>query len=188
MSEYDWQGLLKSWSRYILSLSDYKEYIPAETIDELNGWIGYPAASDDQITKVENRLKARLPKSYREFLKTSNGWSAAGPYVKRILPVQEIEWVAAKRRNWLEYWKKGLLVGSGFDDLLAFKHILPYDPDLLETGLQISVEDIGIYLLIPSLKSDNGEWQAWLFEGETGVKQYRSFWDLMLTEFENIKI
>jgi hypothetical protein len=184
MTYEDWPGLLKSWSKFILASRDYRELIPAELIDEQNLWIGYPGASEAQIRQTENRLKTRLPQTYREFLKITNGWPTAGPYVGRILPVHEIEWVAARRRDWLENWKLGMKFGFGIDNLSAIRDLLGFDHDLLEGGLQISNEDVGIYLLIPGLKSEAGEWEAWCFEGETGAIRHRSFWDLMQYEFD----
>ncbi len=182
MIDHQWPDLLHSWSRHILATSDYRDYLPEEVIDEQNLWIGYPGASEEQIAQAEARLKTRLPESYREFLKVSNGWPTGGPYVARILPVEEIEWVSARKRNWLEGWKLGVRLGSGRDDPSVFREMLGFDIGLLESGLEISNEDVGIYLLIPGLKSADGEWEAWCFEGETGAMRYSSFWDLMQDE------
>lgn len=91
MIDCKWHELLKSWSRHILATSDYRDYLPEEVIDEENFWIGYPGASEEQIVRAERRLKTRLPESYREFLKITNGWPTGGPYVTRILPVEELE-------------------------------------------------------------------------------------------------
>lgn len=78
----------------------------------------------------------------------------------------------------------GVKLGSGRDDASLFRDMLGFDIDLLESGLEISNENVGIYLLIPSLKSEEGEWEAWCFEGETEAIRYRSFWDLMQNEFD----
>jgi len=37
---------------------------------------------------------------------------------------------------------------------------------------------------MPGLRSADGEWEAWCFEGETGALRYRSFRDLMQAEFD----
>lgn len=185
MTDFDWRQLLNSWSRHILATSDYRDYLPEEVIDQKNQWIGYPGAGEEQIARAERRLKTRLPESYREFLKVSNGWPTGGPYVTRILPVEEIEWVSTRKRDWLEYWKLGVKLGSGREDPSVFREMLGFDLRLLESGLEISdEEDIGVYLLIPGLKSAGGEWEAWCFEGETGATRYPSFWDLMRAEFD----
>ncbi len=187
MSNYDWRQLLNSWSRHILATSDYRDYLPEEVIDEQNLWIGYSGASEEQIVQAERRLKTRLPESYREFQKVSNGWPVGGPYVARILAVEEIEWVSARKRDWLEGWKLGVKLYSGRDDPSVFREMLGFDIHLLESGLEISNEDVGIYLLIPSLKSEDGEWEAWCFEGETGAMRYRSFDELMQAEYRTVK-
>ena len=50
---------------------------------------------------------------------------------------------------------------------------------------QISDGDIGVCLLNPKVISDQGEWDAWVFESETGAIRYRSFWELMRAEYES---
>ncbi|WP_172797803.1 SMI1/KNR4 family protein [Longilinea arvoryzae] len=153
-------------------------------IDQKNQWIGYSGAGEEQIAQAEARLKTRLPESYREFLKVSNGWPTGGPYVGRILPIEEIEWVSARKRDWLEGWK----LGFGSDDPSVFREIMGFDLRLLEGGLEISDErDIGVYLLMPGLKSADGEWEAWCFEAEGGAMRYRSFDELMQAEYRKVK-
>ncbi len=58
-------------------------------------------AGEEQILQAERRLKTMLPEYYREFLTISNGWPTDGPYVTRILPVEEIAWVSEWKRDWL---------------------------------------------------------------------------------------
>ena len=187
MIDHQWHELLQSWSRHILATGDYRDYLPEEAIDKQNLWIGYPGAGEEQILQAERCLKTMLPESYREFLKISNGWPTGGPYVTRILPVEEIAWVSERKRDWLEYWKLGIKLSSGRHDPSVFREMLGFDIRLLENGLEISNQDVGVYLLIPSLKSADGEWEAWCFEGETDAMRYRSFWDLMQGEFDLLR-
>lgn len=77
--------------------------------------------------------------------------------------------------------------GLGSSDLSAIEDMLGFDIHMLESGLEISGEDMGVYLLIPGSKSAAGEWEAWCFEGETGVIRYHSFYDLMQGEFELLR-
>lgn len=74
MGSFDWKSFLLCWSQIILeSMNDEeKQQLPQEVLD--SGWFGYPGATDEQIAKVEARLQRRLPPSYREFLKVTNGW------------------------------------------------------------------------------------------------------------------
>ena len=104
MIDHQWPDLLQSWSRHILATRDYRDFLSAQGIDKQNPWIGYPGAGEEQIAQAESRLNTRLPESYREFPKISNGWPVGGPYVMRILPVEEIEWVSTRKRDLLEYW------------------------------------------------------------------------------------
>lgn len=185
MIDFQWHGLLQSWSRHTLAAGDDRDNLSAEWLDEQTLWIGYPGAGEEQIARAERRLKTRLPESYREFLKITNGWPAGGPYVTRILPVEKIEWVSARKRDWLESWKLGMRLGSGNGDLATIGERLGFDIRTLESGLEISdEEDIGVYLLMPGLKSADDEWEAWCFEGETGAVRYPSFWELMRAEFD----
>ncbi len=76
-------------------------------------------------------------------------------------------------------------LGSGNGDLATIGERLGFDIRTLESGLEISdEEDIGVYLLMPGLKSADDEWEAWCFEGETGAVRYPSFWELMRAEFD----
>lgn len=184
MSDPDWHTLLNSWSRHNLAAGDDRDNLSAEGFDEQALWIGYPGAGEEQIAQAEHRLKTRLPESYRKFLKITNGWSTGGPYVTNILPVEEIEWVSTRKRAWLEYWKLGMRLGSENGDLSAIEEGLGFDIRTLESSLEISDEDMGVYLLMPGLKSVDGEWEAWCFEGETGAVRYPSFWELMRAEFD----
>lgn len=76
-------------------------------------------------------------------------------------------------------------LGSGREDPSVFREMLGFGLRLLESGLEIGdEEDVGVYLLMPGLRSADGEWEAWCFEGETGALRYRSFRDLMQAEFD----
>ncbi|MCU1023109.1 SMI1/KNR4 family protein [Stenotrophomonas maltophilia] len=53
-------------------------------------WCGVPGASEKDIVDAENRLGVRLPKSYRDFLKVSNGFAMPGRFIDILLPVELI--------------------------------------------------------------------------------------------------
>lgn len=70
---YNWPDLLKHLSQ--ARIADIEEWgdLPTEMIEAQ--WLGHSPASEEQIQEAESRLGVRLPNSYREFLKISNGWS-----------------------------------------------------------------------------------------------------------------
>src|SRR5438477_555374 len=49
-------------------------------------------------------LGTRLPSSYRAFVKVTNGWHLADEVTDRLLPVEEIEWFAARYPDWVAAW------------------------------------------------------------------------------------
>jgi hypothetical protein len=126
-----------------------------------------------------------LPNSYKEFLKVTNGWPVTSSFVERILPVQEIDFFATKSREWMEDWRTGLRIGLGQEDISVLRENLWFDDDHLNSMLQISEGGIGVCLLNPRVKFGNGEWEAWVFEAETGAKRYPSFWELLQAEYES---
>ncbi len=68
---YNWSDLLKRLSQ-ARTADEARGNLPAAMIKAQ--WLGHPGASEDQIQVAESRLGVQLPRSYREFLKLSNGW------------------------------------------------------------------------------------------------------------------
>jgi len=91
----EWESWLGRWNRELL------ERI-GPTVDNrllrygvtpevrASGWLGLPAATEEQITRLETRLGRALPPSYRAFLKASNGFRQPGMLVWRVLPAEEV--------------------------------------------------------------------------------------------------
>jgi len=112
VSTNDWLGLLSWLNRQLLStlnerlsqshvdmgLQPFADQYPDNPLAEvarcaLTGtidWCGVPGASEEAIADAENRLGVRLPKSYRNFLKVSNGFVMPGRFVDILLPVELI--------------------------------------------------------------------------------------------------
>ncbi|HIE1097848.1 MULTISPECIES: SMI1/KNR4 family protein [Stenotrophomonas] len=112
VSADDWIGLLTRLNRQLLStlneslaqshvdmgLQPFIDQYPDSPLAEvarraLTGtidWCGVPGASEVAIANAENRLGVRLPKSYRDFLKVSNGFVLPGRFVDILLPVELI--------------------------------------------------------------------------------------------------
>lgn len=112
VSTNDWLGLLTRLNRQLLStlserlsqshvdmgLQPFADQYPDSPLAEvarraLTGsvdWCGVPGANEQAIVEAEDRLGVRLPKSYRDFLKVSNGFVMPGRFIDILLPVELI--------------------------------------------------------------------------------------------------
>lgn len=202
MSTFNWEYFLKRWSRELLeSMGEERSKLPTEVIQ--SGWLGYPGATEEQITRAEARLKTTLPFSYREFLKITNGWCQTTPFIYKIWSTEEIEWFAVKRQGWIDAF-----VEKYGDDCTTSSETPRKTPSIvdeeyfvygeaqdcsklrleyLNTALEISDKgDAAIYLLNPQVVAEDGEWEAWFFgDWLPGADRYRSFREMMQAEYEN---
>ncbi len=212
MSSFDWKSFLLHWSQAILEMMDDKEkqQLPQEVLD--SGWLGYPGATDEQIERLEARLKRQLPPSYRDFLKVTNGWRqtarAQDSFNHKLWSTDVIGTFIIRHPRWInafterhetadisledpdeldDYWNP---VGVSDDDYLVYGE--DQDPsrirvEYLRTAIEIS--DVGIdsiYLLNSQIVTPDGEWEAWFFADYLpGADRYRSFRDMMEAEYAN---
>ena len=207
MSTFDWESFLRQWSQELIeSLQEERYRLPLEVID--SNWLGYPGATEEQINRAETRLKVRLPPSYREFLKVSNGWRQTTPFIERLWSTEELEWFSLRHQAWIDNFISGYLTinyrnvtANGSED----RRIIPFISDAeyftygetqdcsklrleyLQTVLEISQEgDSAIYLLNPQVVNAEGEWEAWFFANWLpGADRYPSFYEMMQAEYIN---
>ncbi|MBM0743426.1 SMI1/KNR4 family protein [Phormidium sp. CLA17] len=150
-----------------------------------SGWLGYPAASEAQIAEAETRLNTRFPPSYRAFLAVSNGWRNSDWTEMHLYSTSEIDWFASRNQEWISTWQS-----AGQSPLLDEKYFvygadqdcIHLRPEYLSTALEISSGsgDGDIFLLIPQVVSETGEWEAWHLGNKLpGAYRYRSFYELM---------
>jgi SMI1 / KNR4 family (SUKH-1) len=193
MDRAAWETLLQQWSKEVLA-SEYAANLPPEVIS--SGWLGFPGASEAEIQAAESRLKTRLPPSYREFLKVSNGWRITTPFIDRVWSVQEVEWFKERHQDWIDAWREGDRINahppvSDADYFVYGPEQAEYNlrVEYLETVLEISGEgDSAIYLLNPKVVTSAGEWEAWFFGNWLpGARRYRSFQELMLAEHASFR-
>ena len=195
MNNRNWETLLLEWSEKLVpSLAD--ELSELSWTESL--WIGYPRASQKQISEAEMRIGVKLPNSYKEFLLVSNGWGRGCPSYwsaeYKLWPVENINWFCERRRDWIDSWmveNPNLPIPSIPDSEYfnydksgkAMGHArIEYMEDLLE----ISDEgDDAILLLNPRVISGNGEWESWFLANWLGgAYRYRSFKDMMLNLYQ----
>jgi hypothetical protein len=176
--KFDWRKVLKQWSDAMIASGEYAHLLAAD--GPTPNWAGFPPASEAAIAEAEHRLKLRLPDSYRQFLKVSNGWwleGTVGP--TRLWPVEEIRLLAEVDPETVAIWSAG--------------HAQPEadaDPGELPDShfsavVQISEDNDGRYLLNPLIKPGAHEWQAAFFAPWVpGAECYESFQRLMEEKFE----
>jgi len=190
MPTYDWKPFLEQWSHELIAAdtADLRR-LPAEVI--ASGWLGYPGATEEQLTTLEARLGMALPPSYRQFLAVTNGWRADGfGFDLKLSGTEQVDWFRTLNPTWLAQ----LEASESFRNRLTGdrRHPGDYMPDVLD-AFQIAPQ-IGIgqqqrvYLFDPREVID-GEWQAWTInKTQTFTQQalrpeqldlYDSFWGLM---------
>ncbi len=185
MNQYDWKSFLKDFNQKVLHNVSHS-FIPPGRLE--SGWLGYPPASEEQILSTEKRLGAKLPLSYREFLKTTNGWSPINCFIYRLFSVEEIGWFNTRNQDWINIWN------DGYEEIPDEEYFVYGDKqdtttlrtEYMQTTLEISdLGDGAIILLNPNILTPKGEWETWfLANWYPGAARYRSFWELMQDELQ----
>ena len=195
MEPVAWDRFLREWNAALLGARSVRESVQPEVV--ASGWLGYPPATPEVLAGAEDRLGFALPPSYRSFLRATNGWRAAGYFVERFLPADEIAWFRERNAEWIESWLEGGRIAEaryGPTPPLTDEQYLVYGEEqrtvdmreeYLSAALQISEEGDGaVYLLNPRVVTPEGEWEAWFFASWLpGARRYRSFWELMQGEY-----
>jgi len=206
MSSFDWRGFLKKWSQDALAHAQDLDHFDAEMLH--SEWLGFEGASEEQIVAVETRLSVRLPPSYREFLKVSNGWRQTTPFIYRVLSIEEVGKFAITHADWMmSFYQRlgchqplssannccnGSSGGYSVSDSEYFTYGKRQDCrkirlEYLQSCLNISEKgESCIYLLNPMVVSHQQEWEAW-FLGDwlPGADRYPSFQAMMEAEYIN---
>ncbi|MFE6777782.1 SMI1/KNR4 family protein [Streptomyces sp. NPDC057702] len=153
---FDWLPFLLKWSAEWADSTSADEARDADDEAARQArWLGFPAASEARILALEERLGRRLPPSYREFLKVSDGWRHAGGFV----------WLLAGTSD--AHWHQD---ASGLADL--FEEYLDEDSDpeewreadLWRRGLQLDVESDATHVLMdPDDVDEDGEWAVYVW-------------------------
>lgn len=209
MTIFNWSDFLREWSQEIVESKQKqkseasegtvsKHAIAQSTVKEY--WLGYSGATEEQILAAETRLGITLPPSYREFLKTSNGWRETTPFINHLCSTEEISWFPNSHPDWLRQWGKRYRQkislesnGSNRQSSVSDEDYFIYGNkqdcrhvrvEYLEAALAISeVNDDAVYLLNSDVVTEDGEWEAWfLADWLAGADRYPSFQKLMQAE------
>ncbi|AZQ39929.1 SMI1/KNR4 family protein [Streptomyces cyaneochromogenes] len=195
---YAWRDLLQRWSDEwldpVLHEQERAEPFPDEV--RRTRWLGSGGATGEEVDALEDRLSAKLPTSYRQFLLTTNGWLNTTHDIDRILPVREVGWARDLAPELVAAWTDGYGdVGFRVDDEEYFVYGEAQDavssrPEYLPYTLKIShtPEATDVYLLNPCVVTPDGEWEAWhLAHWLPGAVRYQSFWELMNGQYRSFR-
>ena len=185
MENFNWESRIREWGRkHINTLEDYeKEKFLLEVIE--SSYLGYPGATEEQIAASEARLSVTFPRSYREFLKVSNGLCAA--HSSCFYSVEEVDQYAVNEQDYIDRFKNKYRQDWKPipDEEIYGEEQIPFciSPKHLQTALEISTyeaNNLAIFLLNPQVVTSDGEWEAWYFDTKEGdAMRYRSFGEMM---------
>ncbi|MFF0156620.1 SMI1/KNR4 family protein [Streptomyces sp. NPDC005263] len=151
---FDWRSFLLRWSEeWADSLPDGETQAEDDEAARRARWLGFPSASEERIAAMEERLGLRMPPSYREFLKVSDGWRHAGGFVWLLAGTEDARW---------HNDESGL--GVMFEEYLD-EDAGPEErreADIWRRGLQLDVESDATYVLMdPEDVDEDGEWAVY---------------------------
>lgn len=175
---------IASWSDFL------KEFASAAGA---GSWPGEPGATEEQLSAAEQKLKVKLPPSYRAFLAASNGWRGASQSIPVLRGVQKLKWFRKEHRDWVEaYTMQGMeppLVSE--QDYFNYASETSGDFDLSHLGQTLCIGEVGddaVLLLNPMVVWPDGEWEVWFFANWVpGAERYRSFADWMRQELAQLQ-
>jgi len=163
-----------------------KKYAEATGADK---WPGSLGASEQQLIAAEDRLKVKLPPSYRAFLSATNGWRFASDNVPVVRAVENIRWFRKEHKDWYEAYQMSaeplcIMEQDYFD--YAKQDCAVFEIKHLAQALCISeIGDDAVLLLNPMVVWPDGEWETWFFSNSSpGATRYRSFADWMSQELD----
>lgn len=178
-----WSIFLKCWEGETLKVINDKAVF-SELEQEIKnvGRQGYDPAVMDNISKKEKELKVTFPKSYVDFLLTSNGWRQPqfDDNDGEIIPVEKVGLfsdVYPKEYNTVI----SLNVFNSEDDYSEEQDPVYFNVGDFEKSIAIS-ESVngGLYLINANKISPEGEFSIWFYSPRhPGVYKFTSFAHLM---------
>jgi hypothetical protein len=98
-----WRDLLAEISTVRLADPQVSASVSADVVR--SGWLGEPSATEEQILSAEERIGAKLPPSYREFLVEANGFREMDCFATRLFQASEIGWFRSLNPGWIEAYQ-----------------------------------------------------------------------------------
>ncbi|MEU0582860.1 SMI1/KNR4 family protein [Streptomyces sp. NPDC006132] len=151
---FDWRSFLLKWSgEWADSLPDDDTRSADDEAAWQARWLGFPPASEERIAAMEERLGRRMPPSYREFLKVSDGWRHAGGFVWLLAGTKDARW-HDNESGLADLTEEYLDEDAGPEERR--------EADLWRRGLQLDVEADATYVLLdPEDVDEDGEWAVY---------------------------
>ncbi|MGI8552104.1 MAG: SMI1/KNR4 family protein [Dehalococcoidia bacterium] len=189
-----WHFLLRAWHEGLHTRHALEGLLLPAEVKSMQV-IGRPPASEAELTPVEARLGARLPRTYRSFLLVTNGWTSGAGCPVDLWPTEAIVPFGEKHDDTAggpsPAGRSGRQTAPTVADRQYFVYGSAQNPgsfrvEYLPKAIQVGVgEGTIVYLLNPQIVTANGEWEAWRFEKEAGTaRRYRCFWDFLVAERE----
>ncbi|MBO4254434.1 SMI1/KNR4 family protein [Streptomyces griseorubiginosus] len=182
---FDWRSFLLRWSEeWADSLADGETRSQDDEAARQARWLGFPAASQERITAMEERLGRRMPASYREFLAVSDGWRHAGGFVWLLAGTEDARW-HNDASGLGEMFEEYLDEDAGPEERR--------EADLWRRGLQLDAESDATYVLMdPEDVGEDGEWAvytwaSWRAEPPERHANFLEFMRDMHREFHSLR-
>lgn len=135
---------------------------------------------EERLVEFERLMGVRLPPSYREFLRVTDGWERGG-----LRALTDVGWLRELDAELVDIWDGG--AGPSDEEYFVYgaeQDSINFRPEYLRDMLLIGDGDDGSYLLNPRVVTDQGEWEAWyMAPWMPGAVRYRTFRDFVVAEF-----
>ncbi|MFB7939402.1 SMI1/KNR4 family protein [Streptomyces sp. NPDC056049] len=168
---FDWRSFLLTWSE------EWADSLPDDDVGRTESdeaalrarWLGFPGAPEERIVTLEERLGRRMPPSYREFLKVTDGWRHAGGFVWRLAGTAEAVW-QGDASGLAEMFEEFLDEDAGPEERNA--------AEVWRRGIQLDVESDVVYVAMdPEDVDEDGEWAVYTWASWRAMppERYPSF-------------
>ncbi|MEV5546769.1 SMI1/KNR4 family protein [Streptomyces sp. NPDC052309] len=183
-NRFDWQQFLGRWQQEWIPDEDDAEELAEGGVTPDDLALAAPPAAEAEIAAAEERLGTRLPPSYRQFLKASNGWRLDQGSIYRLGAAHEIGWFGDPF-GMTAIYQEGLTERSTEQDVLL--------AGMWRRALQLETDsDMSYALLDPGDTDEDGEWAVYVYRGWSGelpdrYPSFRAYMQRMYQDFHSAR-
>ncbi|MEE1769308.1 SMI1/KNR4 family protein [Streptomyces sp. JV185] len=178
-TSFDWRPFLLRWSgEWSDSLPDDETQSEGDETARRVRWLGFPPASEERVAAMEKRLGRRMPPSYREFLKVSDGWQHAGGFISLLAGTTDARW-HNNESGLADMFEEYMDDDAGPDERR--------EADVWRRGLQLDIESDATYVVLdPEDTGEDGEWAVytWASWRAAPPERYTSFVEFMQSMYQ----
>ncbi|MFD7766770.1 SMI1/KNR4 family protein [Streptomyces sp. NPDC059787] len=181
-NHFDWQQFLRRWQEEWVPGEDDVEDLAEGGTTLADLALAAPPAAEAETAAAEERLGVRLPPSYRQFLKASNGWRLDEGSVYRLGAAHEIDWFGDPF-DMTPAYRQGLTERSTEQEVLL--------AGMWQRALQLETDsDMSYALLDPGDTDEDGEWALYVYKGWSGefpdrYPSFRAYMQRMYQDFHS---